>query len=264
MCRPRLPTILIALMLLVLCSTSNVTATAGPQLEVAEKKLKDISSSLPSNSISLKEWEKINEQISTIIDSIKEPSKLADLALWCHYGAPREDQVKERFFVFVHARDACIHKISTLHTDSAKTAILKVKRNVWLDGGVGRIVGDSLNELGVNEKLRATFTFNVPEKLELMPLSWKDIQARSKIVQSFWSIWEKEGAKYWVDGTNAECKVRFGHKTELISLSISGRSGLKEADRQKLTNSIERMISRWKLPFSERALQDVDIEISLQ
>jgi hypothetical protein len=121
-------------MLFVLSSTCNIAATAGSQLEAVEKKLKDISNSLPRNSISIEQWEKTNKQISTIIDSIKEPSKLADLALWCQYGAPMEEQIKERFFVFVHARDSCIHKISTLHTDSAKTAILKVKRNILLDG----------------------------------------------------------------------------------------------------------------------------------
>lgn len=240
---------------------------ATAQLLPVEQKLRDLTKTLPHSTIPSKEWDRVNSQVSKTVASIKDPLILLDLALWCHYAAPTEQQMGERSFVFAAARDACIYRISTIHTDVAKIAIRKFKRSVLLDGGLGLVVGNALKDLKVNEDLQADFTFEIPKKLDMesIPLSKGDIQTRSMIIDSFWSVWEKEGTKNWPDGETVECKLELTPKeSKLLSLTLSGKGTLKPDEKEHLSNSIRHAISIWKLPSGCHKLGKVVLYISFR
>lgn len=252
--------VLRAFLLLPLCGSA---IAADMELVAAERKISNISKSFPrEDSISPKEWDSLNGQISRTVASIKNPSSLADLALWCYFTGMANERLCGSCSILMNARDACVYRISTIHSVQAKAAILKVKRNVLLDGGIALDIRHALKQLGVVEKITADFTFISPKRLESLPILSEDLQARSEIIESFWLAWEKKGPAGFPREVTAECEVRLCDKPQLKSIIISGLSA--EADKQKLTEAIWRVVSYMKLPTRYQSLRRVDFSVSIR
>lgn len=213
-----------------------------------------------------KEWKMLNPRISQIVSSVGNSRDLADLALWCDLSTPVFEEVRDRKFIFVNARDACIFRIGTPRDESAKSALQKVRRNLLVDGMLSKQLRNAETRLGVPRPTRvALFNFESPKEISELPISPSATNYRSSTIDSFWDLWSKNQHIWDRCGRKQQIWIKMainGSTARLVSLTFNDFSRLTKESKISLESNIRTAIDKWKPPESKYHAVSVTVKLT--
>lgn len=193
---------LVAILLFLFADLGNIASAeqksnifGGPELHAIEKQIESIANENNAKP-RIRSEEELQKQLSSILNSIKDPMELATLATWSELTYP-SNEVKKGLVdygqVMSEVQSSCIALISQIGGQSADLALKEVIYQSNIDGHKSEELRDSMSALH-----RAEWEFPVrvyvgfgDKRLSETPLNIDNATYRYEVCRDLWKAWWK-------------------------------------------------------------------------
>lgn len=252
-----------------LSAENNASSSSLPAIK---KGVFALTQALPEKSapLSLAEWEVIDGKINNLLDPVKNPDELANIAIWCEFIRDGEaPATSDRKFIFLHTRDACVADIARLRSPASKPALQKVARNIYIPKGNASLINNAAKQLGyfqLQNECRTDWVFRSPKSISKLPLDEKTIEFRKALIENFWRSWEAQWPHRRSNTARVVVQLHIGKNAAIQAMAVDSMEHAPKtpwATEANVTSCVKKAINQWKIPPLPNGVRLIDMGIVL-